>query len=78
MEEKLIKSYMEGNHNVMEKHKYIFNEELNTIQNRSVREKQYWILTIEASRKYVKSNSSMAQHENDQCSIEKQFATVPD
>ena len=69
---------MERNHNVMEEHKYIFNEELNIIQNRSVREKQYCILTIEASRKYVKSNSSMAQYENDQCSIEIQFAIVPD
>ena len=39
LEEKLIKSYMEGNHNVMEKHKYMFNEESNIIQNKSVREK---------------------------------------
>ena len=46
MENKLIKSYMEGNHNVMGKHKYMFNEGLDSIQNRSVREKQYWVLTI--------------------------------
>ena len=62
----------------MEKHKYMFDEDLNTIQNRSVREKQYWILTIEASRKYIKSKNNMIQHANDQQSIEKQFATVPD
>ena len=78
LEKKLIKLYLQGKHNVMEKHKYMFDEDLNSILNRSVREKQYWILTIEASRKYIKSNINMTHHTNDQQSIEKQFAIVPD
>ena len=71
-------NYIEGNHNVMKNHWYMFDEKLDYILNRIVREKQYWILTIDASRQYFESNHDMVQHENDVSSIEKQFSTVPD
>ena len=46
----MIRSYLEGNENVMKKHKYMFDEKLETILNRNERKKQYWILTITENR----------------------------
>ena len=62
----------------MIKHWCMFDEKLGNILNWIVREKQYWMLTIDASRQYFEINDDMVQHENDECLIEKQFATILD
>ena len=69
---------MEGIKNVLSKHAYMFDERLEAVLNRTVSEKKYWLLTIDASRKCFEMNNQLEPHENDACSIEKRFATVPD
>jgi len=56
----------------------MFEESLASVLAQSVSEKQYWLLTILASRQCFSLQNSTFFHENDSCSIEKQFATVPD
>ena len=78
LEETLIRSYMEGAHNVMGRHKYMFDDSLEVILSRSVKEKQYWLLTIDASRQCFHSHHTVIPHANDTRAIDKKFATVPD
>jgi len=56
----------------------MFDEEVEDILNRTVAEKKYWLLTVQASRDCYKIRRSDEYNESDACSIEKNFATVPD
>jgi len=49
LEEHLIRPYIEGNKNVLHQHRHMFDEILSDLQNKTVSEKQYWILTVESS-----------------------------
>ena len=80
LEERLIRTYIEGNEQVLRQHQHLFNERLSDLQNKTVSEKRYWILTVESSRAcYLEqgNNSEKRIHE-DTCVIDKKFATVPD
>ena len=78
LEDKIIRSHNEGNSEVLSQHKYMFDENIEDILNRTVAEKKYWLLTVQASRDCYKIQQSEAYHECDACSIERIFATVPD
>ena len=78
LEDKIIRSHNEGNSEVLSQHKYMFDENIEDILNRTVAEKKYWLLTVQASRDCYKIQQSEAYHECDACSIERNFATVPD
>jgi len=41
---------MKGHTNIMQYHKYMFQDSLTTLMIKSVIEKKYWLLTIKASR----------------------------
>ena len=60
---------MEGNDNVMNEHQYMFDEDLKSILARTVKEKQYWLLTIAASRKYFEAHEENVIHNNDVCAF---------
>ena len=78
LENQIIRSYLEGSQNVLPKHRYMFNDQLRDILHMSVKEKQYWVLTVDASRKCYEMNENVILHENDACAIEKRLAIVPD
>jgi len=78
LENEILSSYSIGSSNVMPIHRYMFEEPVSSILSKSVSDKKYWLLTILASRKCFSLQSASFFHENDSCSIEKQFATVPD
>ena len=55
----------------------MFDEDLKSILIQTVKEKQYWLLTIVASRKYFETRDENVTHNNGACAIERRFATVP-
>ena len=78
LEKQVIQTYLDGNNKVLSKHKYMFEESLEAVLNKTVNEKRYWLLTVKASKKCFETSGKAESHENDACSIEKKFATVPD
>ena len=78
LEDEILTSYSIGPGNVLPMHHFMFEQSLSSILAQTVSEKRYWLLTILASRQCFSLQNLNFSHENDSCSIEKQFATVPD
>ena len=74
----IIRTYLDGNSQVLPQHQNMFSEDVEHILNRTVAEKKYWLLTVQAIRECYHVQHTHENDTNDARSIERQFATVPD
>jgi len=75
LEKQILQIYNDGPSNVFEIHFYMFDNDVESILNKMVAEKKYWIETIIASKECLKNRANEMQNMNE---IMKMFATVPD
>ena len=75
LQKKIINIYNEGSAQVLDMHRYMLEDELENILNRTVVEKKYWLDTIIASKACRDNRQNELQNMRD---ILKMYATVPD
>ena len=75
LKKEITNEYMKGHTNIMQYHKFMFQDSLTTLMEKTVIEKKYWLLTIKASR--ICFDKTTENHPNMQ-SINLDHAFVPD
>ena len=73
--QQIIDEYHNGITNILPQHYYMFNQPLQHILNKSVSDKKYWLLTVQASRACLEQSSNEERQQQD---IILEHATVPD
>ena len=75
LRQNVIEEYNKGSQRILRSHRYLYKASLNTILERTVLEKKYWLMTVQASRICYQQQEQRNQNTSD---IIREYAFVPD